>query len=641
MREFLFLLIGLLAGPVGIAQDNYGPSEKENWVNEAQSLRAHYLSLAEGHDSIPLLISELQSLADQANLAEYQGHAHFDLANYYVAREEIYLALKSFKKAALAYEAVNDTMLQINYLSRVRAKFRAHNAYDLVAEISQKIIHLYDLKKMHQELGNEYSELGVQLFRIDKASAPRQYRLAAKHFLLAGDSAGYSRALTLYGDFKGYLGQIDSARYYYQQHQKINQRLGRIAGISGAYFKQSTLARREQNFEQALLLMDSSIYICKKSDAQFHLHIFLIERGELHLEIGNYQKAIQDCEEGKSVAISRNKPGYERKSCGCLYQAYAQIGNFEAAYSNMARFNELKTEQDASSASLEWLKRKTKLQLTQDSLQFEQARIKEEALHTQDLNKQERARNIALLVSLLTLISAYAFYNRWSYIRKAKVLIEKEKAKSDDLLLNILPTDIATELKNHGKAQAKEFEKVSILFTDFKDFTEKSATMTAIDLVNEINVCFAAFDDILLKYQVEKIKTIGDAYMAAGGLPSPSESSLKNTVLAALEMQSFISNRKAKLSKEGKSGFEMRLGIHTGPVIAGIVGHRKFQYDIWGDSVNLASRIESSGAVGLVNISQASYNLLKDDPDFKFRSRGKIRAKGKGEIEMYFVELAS
>ena len=205
-------------------------------------------------------------------------------------------------------------------------------------------------------------------------------------------------------------------------------------------------------------------------------------------------------------------------------------------------------------------------------------------------------------------------------------------------MLNILPAEIAEELKIKGKADAWDFDLVFIIFTDFKSFTETSEKLTAKELIGEINHCFEAFDHICEKYGIEKIKTIGDAYMAAGGLPVPSEDSVKNTVLAALEMQSFISERIIEKRTKNEIPFEMRLGIHTGSVVAGIVGVKKFQYDIWGDTVNTASRMESSGEVGKVNISEATYKLLKDDPDFTFKSRGKIEAKGKGEIEMYFVD---
>ena len=194
------------------------------------------------------------------------------------------------------------------------------------------------------------------------------------------------------------------------------------------------------------------------------------------------------------------------------------------------------------------------------------------------------------------------------------------------------------ELKEKGKADARDFEMVSILFTDFKGFTEQSAKLSAAELVHEINHCFEAFDGIMEKYGIEKIKTIGDAYMAAGGLPVPTDDSVKNTVLAALEMLTFITARKAKMDAAGKPAFEMRVGIHTGPVVAGIVGVKKFQYDIWGDTVNTASRIESGSEPGMINISESVYQKIKEDSDYEFHSRGKIEAKGKGLISMYYVE---
>ena len=192
-----------------------------------------------------------------------------------------------------------------------------------------------------------------------------------------------------------------------------------------------------------------------------------------------------------------------------------------------------------------------------------------------------------------------------------------------------------------GKAKARKFKNVSILFSDFKDFTHLSEKLDANDLVEEINACFKPFDAICEKYGIEKIKTIGDTYMAAGGLPVLLEEAAKNTVLAGLEMQQFIVNRRKEREKESKYFFEMRVGIHTGSLIAGIVGDTKFQYDIWGDAVNTAARVESACETGKVNISRSTYELIKNDPDFTFQSRGKINVKGKGDIEMWFIERTS
>ncbi|MEI6821221.1 MAG: adenylate/guanylate cyclase domain-containing protein [Bacteroidota bacterium] len=211
-----------------------------------------------------------------------------------------------------------------------------------------------------------------------------------------------------------------------------------------------------------------------------------------------------------------------------------------------------------------------------------------------------------------------------------------EKKKSDELLLNILPEGVAEELKRTGHCQPKTFSLVTVMFTDFKDFSKISERVSAELLVSEINYCFSAFDNILQRYKVEKIKTVGDAYMCAAGLPILSYSHAIDVVNAGVEMRDFILKRKNEKQGKGEIAFDMRIGIHTGPVVAGIVGTEKFSYDIWGDTVNLASRMEQSCEPGNINISGSTYELVKDN--FNCVYRGKVEAKNKGKVDMYFVE---
>jgi class 3 adenylate cyclase len=225
-------------------------------------------------------------------------------------------------------------------------------------------------------------------------------------------------------------------------------------------------------------------------------------------------------------------------------------------------------------------------------------------------------------------------------VKERTAELRAERDRSNELLLNILPEEVAEELKAKGAADARHFDQATVLFTDFRGFTQLSEQVGPAELVQELNACFKAFDAIMGKYRIEKIKTIGDAYMAAGGLPDPSHGGPLDVVLAALEMQAFMVEHKAERVAAGKPCFEMRVGIHTGPVVAGIVGVKKFQYDIWGDTVNTASRMESSGEIGHVNISGATYERVKDQPGLVFTPRGKVQAKGKGEMEMWFVERA-
>jgi adenylate cyclase len=214
--------------------------------------------------------------------------------------------------------------------------------------------------------------------------------------------------------------------------------------------------------------------------------------------------------------------------------------------------------------------------------------------------------------------------------------LSQAKKETEALLLNILPKEVADDLKKSGKTQVKRYELVSVLFTDFKNFTQLSESLDPEQVVEELNQCFLAFDEICERHNLEKIKTIGDAYMCAGGLPIANETNPADAVQAALEMQAWMKQWQVEKQAKGEQTWELRLGIHSGPVVAGVVGKNKFAYDIWGDTVNLASRMESSGEAGKVNISGATYELVKDK--FECTYRGKIEAKNKGEVEMYFVE---
>tara|TARA_R110002072_G_scaffold182301_2_gene338460 strand:- start:4234 stop:5781 length:1548 start_codon:yes stop_codon:yes gene_type:complete len=220
-------------------------------------------------------------------------------------------------------------------------------------------------------------------------------------------------------------------------------------------------------------------------------------------------------------------------------------------------------------------------------------------------------------------------------VEKQKKMLEEEKEKTEKLLLNILPREMADELKNKGKAKARQYRSATVMFTDFKGFTTLAENYSPQDLVAELDSYFIRFDEIVNKYNVEKIKTIGDAYMAAGGVPIRNKSNAIDTTLAALEIQRAMEEMRVAKEKLGITPWELRIGIHSGELIAGVVGIKRLAYDIWGDTVNVAARMEASGEVNKVNISETTYEAIAEF--FVTEYRGKIKAKNKGSVDMYFV----
>ncbi len=218
-------------------------------------------------------------------------------------------------------------------------------------------------------------------------------------------------------------------------------------------------------------------------------------------------------------------------------------------------------------------------------------------------------------------------------------ILNVELQRSEQLLLNILPYETAQELKMSGKAVARYYPDITVMFTDFKGFTHIAEKLSPEQLVQEIDEFFTAFDLIMEKNGIEKIKTIGDAYMAASGLPAVNETHALDMVNAAVDIIEYMEVQKQIRIAANRPVFDIRIGIHTGPVVAGIVGHKKFAYDIWGDAVNLASRMESSGEAGQINISQCTYDRISSNYSCIFR--GEIEAKNKGKVGMYFVNIPS
>ncbi len=401
-------------------------------------------------------------------------------------------------------------------------------------------------------------------------------------------------------------------------------------GTEDAPYSMNYLGRvyvRQKKFDQALKTHQQAYDISKKLDTKLDMTQSLVALGQAYLAKGDLDPAINAFKDAMVVGTPLNAM-FEIKDA---YEGLSKAYLLKNDYVNAFNFQNLLLSIKDTIYNVTTDKKLGTLQFGFD-LDKKQGEVnlltKDKELKEQAIKRQKLIRNSFIGGFIIVALFAGIFL-------KQRMRIAKEKKRSDELLLNILPAEVAEELKQKGSAEAQQIDEATVLFTDFKGFTQLSEKLTPKELIAEINECFSAFDHIMEKFGVEKIKTIGDAYMAAGGLPTPNKTHAFDTVNAALEIQNFMLNLKKQKEEAGKLFFEIRIGVHTGPVVAGIVGVKKFAYDIWGDTVNTASRMESSGEIGRVNVSGSTYELIKDK--FKCEHRGKVKAKNKGEIDMYFV----
>jgi class 3 adenylate cyclase len=388
-------------------------------------------------------------------------------------------------------------------------------------------------------------------------------------------------------------------------------------------------------YKEATHFFKMGLAVYKELDMQFDIGNTCFNLGNMYNNRKMPDSAIYYLNQSKLIANSIKDIKHLALSYEYLADAYVLKNDYRRAY----EYTILSTQINDSIINSDKI---TSISEMQTRYQTELKSKEINILHKENelaklKTSQSRAINVALAIALIFIIcTAFVLYKLNRKEQKLNLAITLEKEKSDNLLLNILPEEVAEELKLKGSAEAKQFDEVTVLFTDFKDFTQIAETMTATELVNELNIYFKAFDNIITRLNIEKIKTIGDSYMCVGGLPTVHPSHATDVVSAGLEIQAFVENHSKIRQQNGKEPIQIRIGIHTGPVVAGIVGIKKYAYDIWGDTVNTASRMESSGEAGKVNISQNTYELVKDQ--FRCSPRGKIMAKHKGEMEMYFVD---
>ncbi|WP_197276069.1 adenylate/guanylate cyclase domain-containing protein [Mangrovimonas sp. TPBH4] len=385
--------------------------------------------------------------------------------------------------------------------------------------------------------------------------------------------------------------------------------------------------------ELALEKINSAINTLKKFQDYYAISEFLIYIADIYAKKGNIKKALTYANKSLNLAQKYHLDDQLSETYLKLSKLYEAQGNFEASYSNYKQhiayrdsIINLETIQKMANerATFEISQRDAKMAILEKEAEISKLKAR----------RQRAAIYATAAIIFLTSLLAWGLYRRYKFINKTKIIIENEKKRSDDLLRNILPEQTAQELKQHGKVKAQKIKDATVLFTDFVGFTRYSEHLPPQQLVESIDYYFSKFDEIIGRYQLEKIKTVGDAYMCASGLHNHSPNHTQNTILAAMDIMDFVNETKTS-NKQQTSNFDIRIGINTGSVVAGVVGTKKFAYDIWGDTVNVASRMESCSLPGKINISHNTYKIVKNEFDCEYR--GKVEVKNRGIMKMYFV----
>jgi len=559
------------------------------------------------------------------------------------------LAFNDYDKAAdyaqqalILSQKINSTKgdirsnLTLGMISRERGNFEKALPYLLSAlKMSEETGYKFGIGSSSSTIGTIYHIQGNNAKALEYLN--KSLEIAKEINSKTGMSACLGNIGQIYQD----MGDCEKTLYYNSEALKIDEELKSKHDIGlglnnvGVAYALKCPGKAFPNNKKALEYFQKAYETFEQIDDRDGMAMSINNVSGIYLDEKDFSAAVIAGQKGMYIAKAMDSKENLEDAYKNLADAYEGLHDYKNSY----EFHKLFSEEKDS-----LLNEQSNKQITEMQTKYETEK-KEQQINL--LNKDKEIQKAELKRQQIVI---WSVAGGLMIVLLLSVFIFRERRKSEKLLLNILPEETAKELKSNGKATPRHYESVTVMFTDFKNFTTIAEKLSPEELVSELDLLFRKFDEIISKYNIEKIKTIGDAYMCASGLPTPNSNHAENIVKAAIEIQQFMTSPRSSIDDhpspdgEGKGvRWLLRIGIHTGPVTAGVVGDKKFAYDIWGDTVNTASRMESSGEAGKINISGATYAALQpflqsNLSNLRSVFRGNIPAKNKGEIEMYFVE---
>ncbi len=569
----------------------------QNAGNSPEKLKLLYEIASNERDPFKKLkySEELIKQAKEFDSLKYLAYGIYERGNAYKLKGDFSNALKNYlEMAKIANSLENQRFLAVADLSMG----------DIYSQMSN-----------HERAIMYYNE-ALQDFRKLKDT----FNIASTLYNLGDEYLKNEEANTAFKNFQESLNLFQNLDPDENSETESEMGVAYNMGSMGViYAMRGENEKAEENIHQAVETLE-------KLELFDAISEYLTEMSNIYQKKGNLQKATDFALMSREIASTYGYKDQISKADLKLSQLYEEAGDIPTSYRFYKDYiiyrdsiNNIASVQEMAGIRADY-------------------EVAQKQMEVDLLTEKEKNQKIAVIglssAGVLIALLAFGLFRRNRFIKRTNVIIEEEKDRSNDLLLNILPEETAAELKVNGHVQAKKFESVSILFADFQKFTQYAEKLAPERLIEIVDYYFSAFDQIIDKYKLEKIKTIGDRYMVAAGLPFPSEDHAHKMVYAAFEMLDFV--EKAKGNQQfNEAHFDVRIGINSGPVVAGVVGTKKFAYDIWGDAVNIASRMESSSVAGRINISEHTFELIRDR--FICRYRGEIEVKNRGILKMYFV----
>ena len=577
---------------------------------------------------------EINNKSIKAKVLNNMGHIYKRLGNYKKAYETY---LKSFSIKRDISSPPNSIASAYNNLGMIKMKV---NEYEAALEHFYNALDIYnDIQEINPiYIAYVYNNIAIifeELFQYQKAIDYYQKALNIfnKNQYIRETASIFNNIGMVYLVQK----QYDQSLHYFEKARAVadsvnnkNIECSSIQNIANTYLN-------KENYDKALLNFKKALRLAKELGHKEALAVIYSNVGNIYQENGEYEKA----EDYYLKSLRINKELNSMKSIAFQYGFLAEIAHLQKnnlkAYKYQKKYNVMRDSIFSEETTAKIAELETKYELTEKENEI---KLLEKDSQIKDLKISKHKRNYYFMLVLTVIITISIILLTTFYIKRKKTLnelnkthkqLQKEKDKSEKLLLNTLPEKVVKELKDTGKSNPELFRDVSVLFLDLVDFTTKSNQLSPSQIINELNFLFNEFDQITKKNNCERIKTIGDAYLAVCGMPEPNEKSAHNIAKAAIEILEFLNNNTSK----AKIQWQARIGIHIGPIIGGIIGNQKYIYDIFGDTINTTVRIEEYSKPMKINTSKDIYLKLKDS--FNFSKRGKTQVKGKGIVEMYYL----